>query len=404
MIVGIVDTGFDFYHPALAKNLGPGYFAAGVFHIPTADMTGHGTAVTSVILGRNAGEGGMVGFAPDCRGLAASLGMPEHGLIKIRRAFFAEHPDATMKAFQDHLAKRMDALRRFESEWLDYITRCSAEGIRYLVDHGARVINFSAYLDQAILDRHPEGARLLAEAFDHARDRDVLIVIGAGNSGREVHRYPGTRETVLVVGAVNLDDDLWKTTVTHQGLSIEQGSCTGPRVSVVAPMEKILAARPHDEAFYRVKASPMGPCESEYNGAYEVMPEGATSMATAVVSALAALVRSLRPDLTVPRVIAVIEAGARDLGEPGRDDRFGAGRVDFRATLELAPDLGGGPGLGGLPLEDRLEASRGDLAALHSPPQAEPRPWISSSRIRAVPPRAWMPSPPVSAGITASGM
>jgi serine protease len=60
-----------------------------------------------------------------------------------------------------------------------------------------------------------------------------------------------------------------------------------------------------------------------------------TSMATAHVSAVAALVIAsgvLHNDPSPQRVVALIEATARDLGSRGRDDRYGWGLVDAGAA------------------------------------------------------------------------
>ena len=41
--VGVIDSGFDFFHPALQANLKPGWFAPGVYHTDFLSMDGHGT-------------------------------------------------------------------------------------------------------------------------------------------------------------------------------------------------------------------------------------------------------------------------------------------------------------------------------------------------------------------------
>jgi subtilisin family serine protease len=58
----------------------------------------------------------------------------------------------------------------------------AARAIRYAVDHGARVINWSGY----IADPSPERREELRRAVVYARDRGVLIVVGAGNDGRDL--------------------------------------------------------------------------------------------------------------------------------------------------------------------------------------------------------------------------
>lgn len=60
-----------------------------------------------------------------------------------------------------------------------------------------------------------------------------------------------------------------------------------------------------------------------------------TSMAAAYVSGTAALVWSARPDLSPGQVRELLQRTARELGTPGRDDRFGWGLVQAREALEL---------------------------------------------------------------------
>jgi len=51
------------------------------------------------------------------------------------------------------------------------------------------------------------------------------------------------------------------------------------------------------------------------------------------VSGLAALIWSVNPHLTNDQVEEIIESTAVDLGEPGRDDYFGWGRIDAAAAV-----------------------------------------------------------------------
>lgn len=58
-----------------------------------------------------------------------------------------------------------------------------------------------------------------------------------------------------------------------------------------------------------------------------------TSMATPHVSGVAALVWSRAPERTNVQIRAVLQAGALDLGAPGRDNSFGFGLVQARASV-----------------------------------------------------------------------
>jgi hypothetical protein len=57
-------------------------------------------------------------------------------------------------------------------------------------------------------------------------------------------------------------------------------------------------------------------------------------MATPIVSGLVALMLQIRPDLSAAEVQGLLEASAVDLGAPGKDPVFGAGRIDAFRTLQ----------------------------------------------------------------------
>ena len=59
-----------------------------------------------------------------------------------------------------------------------------------------------------------------------------------------------------------------------------------------------------------------------------------TSMAAAFVSGVAALVFSAKPEFNAQQVREVIIATAQDIGEPGRDQTFGAGVIDAYAIFK----------------------------------------------------------------------
>jgi len=62
---------------------------------------------------------------------------------------------------------------------------------------------------------------------------------------------------------------------------------------------------------------------------------GSTFGATSLVSGVVALILSIEPDLTSEEVRHFLCRSAKDLGEPGRDDYYGWGRVDARAALDM---------------------------------------------------------------------
>ncbi len=201
-----------------------------------------------------------------------------------------------MADFQKDLAEHRAEMVAFSKNWLDYVSETAAGGIRYLVDHGVRVISFSAFLGLAGMGKFdPQAVVGLQAAFNYAKQKDVVIVLGAGNNNQRVTDYPGDSSFVLIAGASTLADKRWTMTAKVRGMKITQGSDYGPRLSVVAPIQNIVVAAPHEEAYYNWKSTPMGSKKVPYRCAYQVRPWGATSCAAPQVAALAALVRTIRP-------------------------------------------------------------------------------------------------------------
>jgi thermitase len=178
-----------------------------------------------------------------------------------------------------------------------------ASGITYAVDHGAKVVNLSLGSTSA--------SQVMADAIEYAVSHGTLVVAAAGNCAQggsgscnglvNPLMYPAAYTSTLAVAATDADD-------SHASFSEIQ-----PYVAVSAPGVSIYSTVLAD---YGSK-----------NG---------TSMATPFVSGVAALVWSLNPTMTVQNVRTRIEATADDLGEPGKDDTFGYGRINaWRALTGL---------------------------------------------------------------------
>jgi subtilisin family serine protease len=331
VIIGIVDSGFDFFHPDLKEALEPGFWSNGGYHPESSMNIAHGTLVASLIGARPDNGIGMKGLAPGCRLRTGCLGTLEHMLLKLQAEWREENPDGDMAAWQAEMMKHIEELQEFGKEWVAYQMGGAAEAIRYLVDRGARVINLSALLTQS---RNEE----IGKAFEYAAEHDVVVVIGAGNNAREYDDYPGDAEHTVVVGASTMADERWEMEVPVMGQNIKQGSNFGKRLTVMAPAENLVVCVPHSARFYGAEDGPMGPDESEFTDAYDTMPFGATSSATPIVSSLVALIRSARPELAAPEVIEILKKGCDDIGEEGYDTYTGWGRVNYRKTLEIARD------------------------------------------------------------------
>ncbi len=341
VLVGVIDGGFDFYHPALKGKIIPGCYYSGGYHSQFYVNMAHGTMMASIIVAQKKGDEGMTGLAPDCKVLTASQGMIEHAMLRLQSDWVKEHPNATPaeagKARMSVMREHRNELVKFGEDWVRYQISGAAEAIRYLVDNGARVINFSGYLTRSAC---PEADlwKDLEDAFAYAAKENVIIVLGAGNGGRQTEDYPGKADTMIIAGASNLDDTRWVTELKIPGMPrpIKQGSDFGKRLTVMAPTEKMGVCAPHAERFYSCDDGPVGESKARFKGMYDTRPNGATSSAAPIVSSLAALVLSVRPDLGAEDVVEIIKAGCDDIGEKGYDIYTGHGRVNFAKTLKLA--------------------------------------------------------------------
>jgi serine protease len=189
-----------------------------------------------------------------------------------------------------------------------------AKGIRFAVQHGARVINMSFNFDCG------KRVSVVDEALREAYERGVVTVASAGNLGSEACvSPPATGPRVIGVGG------------TTEGACLGNYSLAGKAIDLVAPGGGVpkkgcpsVAARP----IYQVTLRP-GSTKTFGIPAYYV----GTSMAAAHVSGVAAMVfaigvvnPALEPEAQVRFVAKQLRRTARDLGLPRNQQ--GAGLVD----------------------------------------------------------------------------
>lgn len=340
VLIGVIDSGFDFYHPALKNKLMPGLFISNAYHGDSFEMTAHGTVVSGIIAAQPIEGNEVCGLAPDCNILTASQGTIENKLFKLlQNNSYGGNKIKSVKNFIKLVTRNGKEIKTFAMQWQDYISKSRASSIRYLADNNVKVINISEFLSSDLL---PSGSKefqkRLNDAVEYASKKDVVIVIGAGNNARKIKNYPGTNDTVLVVGATMLNDERWIESVKIKifGVNTAQGSCWGPRLSVMAPVENLVICMPHEERFYSRDDGPMGKTQDKFKGQYVVQRVSGTSFAAPAVTSLVALVRSLRPDLSAKETIQIIKLGADDIGKKGYDIHTGYGRINFLKTLEIA--------------------------------------------------------------------
>lgn len=143
--------------------------------------------------------------------------------------------------------------------------------------------------------------RLVGLLVEEALKRKTILVAAAGNKGPKGKApYPAAHPGVIAVTAIDHRD------------RIDPRATRGPHVSLSAPGVDIVTAAP--------------------GGGRQVAT--GTSVAAAQVSGVAALLLERHPDAAPSSVKQLLESSARDLGPPGKDPVYGAGRVDALRALE----------------------------------------------------------------------
>ncbi|WP_433371666.1 type VII secretion-associated serine protease mycosin [Actinoplanes sp. CA-142083] len=254
--VAVIDSGVDSTHPDLTGQVLPGLDLVDPKGDGDTDLVGHGTTVSAIIAGRGDDPAGVIGIAPKAKILPVRV---------------------------------LDEENRYDDAII------VAQGVRWAVDHGARVVNLS-------LGGNGSSATLAA-ALDYAFAKDVVVVACTGNtsasSDSEVW-YPAREPGVIAVAGMEKDStSLWS------------GSITGKETVVTAPATQLVGAQAGG-GYWKVQG---------------------TSFAAPMVTGTAALIRSRWPTMPAGEVINRIIRTAHDEGPSGRDTTFGFGMVDPTGAL-----------------------------------------------------------------------
>lgn len=168
----------------------------------------------------------------------------------------------------------------------------AVKAIHYAVDHGARVINWSGYVD----DRRADKIASLKSAIDYANNHGVLIVVAAGNSMKNLDddctSYPVCFNVpnILAVGEIGFDGALDRLS----GRDRVSGSNYGfHHVQVAAIARNFTTDVRNGIGGYRLA--------------------GGTSNAAPVVTGVAALLLSARPELTAAELKNILIKTSRKL-------------------------------------------------------------------------------------------
>ncbi len=191
----------------------------------------------------------------------------------------------------------------------------AARAIRYAADNGARIVNWSGFVS----DPTPEALAELRAAIEYAGRKNVLLVVGAGNSGLDIDRpenftFPACfdLDNILTVAMIDFGGRL----VRYQAGDRWLGSNFGPRnVDIAAVEESFSTFFENARSTYRLA--------------------GGTSNAGPIVTGVAALTLSVDPGLSAPALKKILMDTATRL--PGLDGKVASGgMVNAYAALRAA--------------------------------------------------------------------
>jgi subtilisin family serine protease len=276
VIVGIVDTGIDGRLLELQGRVVPGWNVA-EDNADTMDYHWHGTVVTCLV-GANANNP-----HPERPWLCGWGGVGVDWQCKLM------------------------PVKVIDRNW-SILASYVAEGIDYAVAHGCKIINLSWRLQNI----NNEGKETIIHAIDNAILNDVVVICPADNSGLPIQTYPAKYAPTIAVSGSKPSGGL-----TH---SLGDFGSYGPELDLMAPGMGTWSTAPNGD-------DPAAGQRFEFGG---------SSAAAALVSGVAALVASVRPDLTHDQMKLLLCAGADDQGPRGYDIYTGWGQLNAYDSVLLA--------------------------------------------------------------------
>lgn len=168
-------------------------------------------------------------------------------------------------------------------------------GIHYAVDNGADVINIS-------LGGKLDNCDAVEEAVNYATDNNVTVVVCSGNEHDDTEKYcPAHIPGAITVSSVN-----------SESAFASSFSNYGDAVDFAAPGVDI----------------------NGYNARGNIKTLSGTSMSTAYISAAAAMIKSVFPELNNKQLFEYLKIISEDRGEDGWDPYYGWGTINLQNTYK----------------------------------------------------------------------
>jgi subtilisin family serine protease len=304
VVVAFLDTGLDYIHPEIAKQ----NVWVNKKEIPGNGIDDDKNGFVDDVIGWNFIENNNNPWDNDGHGtftagvVAATMNNNE-GIAGINRGV------------QIMPVRALNFLGRGDSAHL-------LKAIVYAADNGARVINIS------IEQMETGKSKALQWAVDYAYKKGVLVVVAAGNQGRDTAaNSPSGLDHVLTVAATDIHDK-------RMGFSN-----WGKYIKIAAPGEEILSLRARRTDLlvmaggkeYAAGRSFLGPDAKYYHAT-------GTSFAAPFVTGVASLILAKNPKIKADQIERMILMSADDVEAPGWDQLTGYGRLNARKALEADPD------------------------------------------------------------------
>src|SRR5258706_3848716 len=197
-----------------------------------------------------------------------------------------------------------------------------ARAVVYAVDNGAKIINISA--------GHEGHAKFLEKALAYAQEKNVLVVVAAGNTAIDAKGVEPANQPGALVVAATLPND-------------KPGGFSHYRemVHLAAPGVDVLSLRAQGTDVVRKVAtdpSKNKPGESAGGKDRPYDRRSGTSFAAPLVTGVASLMLAKNPNLTAEQIKRMLMMSADDIEAPGWDQLTGYGLVNARQAIEADPD------------------------------------------------------------------
>ena len=272
--VAILDHGIDLTHPDLAGNIHPLSYDSENRTSPSIIRGNHGTACAGIVGAVRNNNVGISGVAPNCRIMSISSSL-----------------DLNTLNIQQHLAA----------------------GVNWAWQNGADVIS-NSWGSNALQGSFITDA--INNALTQGRNgRGCVVVFASGNNNVSTVNYPASLPNVIAVGAIDKCGirsgriDIVPNSCDPWCPSCDPGSAYGTSLDVVALGTNVSTTDRQGNAGYNYATSDHNnPAYSDYPNRDYTGKFGGTSAACPHVSGVAALILSVRPDLTQAQVRQAIES------------------------------------------------------------------------------------------------